>query len=181
MVKKSGLTLAGLGVLVLCACSSTEPQQGVKGDAPPAPAPAGPTDQAASPAGLAALPEVPSERAVVTVYRKKQIVGMALHASVHVDKVEVAELENGAYIRIGIPPGPHMLYADEEKDAIQVDLKAGKEHYYRMGLAAGLWKGHGKLEPVDESTGAAEFKEWTLKLTKEIRKPEIVLRDPGKP
>jgi hypothetical protein len=125
--------------------------------------------------------EVPSDKALVTVYRKKRIVGLALHTSVYVDGVEVAELENGAYVRLAIAPGPHVLYADEEKDAIKVDLEAARQYFYRMELVPGLWKGNGILKPVDEKTGATEFKEWKLKLTKEIRKPEMVVRDASKP
>jgi hypothetical protein len=50
-----------------------------------------------------------------------------------------------------------------------------------MGLVAGLWKGHGKLEPVAEDVGAAEFAQWKLKLASDIRRPEMVVRDPSKP
>ena len=134
-----------------------------------------------APATLSVAPDVPADKALVTVYRKKRIVGLALHTSVYVDGVELAELENGAYIRLAIAPGPHALYADEEKDTIKVDLEAGREYFFRMELVPGLWKGNGILKPVDEKTGATEFKEWKLKLTKEIRKPEMVVRDASKP
>jgi hypothetical protein len=108
-------------------------------------------------------------------------VGLALHTSVYVDGVEVAELENGAYVRLAIAPGPHAFHADDEKDTIKVNLEPARNYYFRMELVPGLWRRNGDLKSVDEKTGAAEFKDWNLKLAKEIRKPEMVVRDPSKP
>ncbi len=179
-----------LGTMTLCSCSSTEPQQVAKREPPaavqPLAVPAEPGSAPASPPAIPATPvtsaasDVPSEKALVTVYRKKRIVGMALHTSVYVDGVEVAELENGAYVRLALAPGPHALYADEKKNTIKVDLEAGKVYFFRMELVPGMWKGNGELKAVDEKMGSAEFKEWNLKLTKEIRKPEMVVRDSSK-
>ena len=179
------LALAALlatGVMALCSCSSTGPQQAVSGEAPAASQPSAvPAEPGAAPSSPSVAAEVPSDKALVTVYRKKRIVGLALHTSVYVDGVEVAELENGAYVRLAIAPGPHALYADEERDTIKVDLEAGREYFFRMELVPGLWKGNGILKPVDEKTGATEFKEWNLKLRRETRKPEMVVRDASKP
>ena len=173
--------ILGIGV-ALCSCSSTEPRQAATGEVPAAvPPSAAPAEPGSAPATPSVAAEVPADKALVTVYRKKRIVGLALHTSVYVDGVEVTELENGAYIRLAIAPGPHVLYADEEEDAIKTDLEAGKAYFFRMELVPGLWKGNGVLKPVDEETGASEFKEWNLKLTKEIRNPEMVVRDPSKP
>lgn len=184
-------TLLALGMMTICSCSSTEPQQAARSEPPatvqpsavPAeqvPAPASPSVTPVTPTTSAAS-QAPADKALVTVYRKKRIVGLALHTSVHVDGVEVAELENGAYVRLAIAPGPHAFHADEEKDTIKVDLERAKQYFLRMELVPGMWKGNGALKLVDEKTGAAEFKDWNLKLTKEIRKPEMVVRDPSKP
>lgn len=178
----SRAALLGLGVLAICSCSSTAPQQAATSEAPSdIPPPIAPAEPGPAPASPSVAAEVPSDKALVTVYRKKRIVGTALHTSVYVDGVEVAELENGAYVRLGIAPGPHALYADEEKDTITVDLEPAREYFFRMELVPGLWKGNGVLKPVDAKTGASEFREWDLKLTKEIRKPEMVVRDSSKP
>ena len=69
--------------------------------------------------------------------------------------------------------------ADEKKDELTLLFEAGKIYYFRMGLRAGLWKGHGKLEPVDETTGEKEFGSWKAKLVyaKDVRKPDMVIRD----
>jgi hypothetical protein len=186
-------TLLALGMMTLCSCSSTEPQQAAKSEPPaavqplaaptePGPAPASPAATPATPATptTSAASEAPADKALVTIYRKKRIVGLALHTSVYADGVEVAELENGAYVRLAIAPGPHAFHADEEKDTIKVDLEPAKQYFFRMELVPGMWKGNGVLKLIDEKTGAAEFKEWNLKLTKEIRRPEMVVRDPGK-
>lgn len=173
--------LLAFGV-ALCSCSSTGPQQAANSEAAAAVQPS--ASQAApesAPATPSVASDVPSDRALVTVYRKKRIVGLALHTSVYLDGVEVAELENGAYVRLAVAPGPHALHADEEKDTIKVDLEPAREYFFRMELVPGLWKGNGILKPVDGKTGSTEFKEWTLKLTKEIRKPEMVVRDSSKP
>ena len=168
--------------MALCSCSSTAPQQAATSEVPASIQPSAvPAEPAPAPVSPSVAAEVPSDKALVTVYRKKRIVGLALHTSVYLDGTEVAELGNGAYVRLGIAPGPHVLYADEEKDAIKVDLEPAKEYFFRMELVPGLWKGNGVLKPVDEKTGVSELREWNLKLTKEIRKPEMVVRDPSKP
>jgi len=177
-----------LGLAVLCSCGSTEPQP--QPQAQPAakvetPAAIAPQAAAVEPGAPPSVPPSASlaaaDKALVTVYREKRIVGLMLHTSVHVDGAEVAELENGAFVRLALGPGPHAFHADEAKDTIKLDLEAGKAYYFRMELAPGMWKGNGILRLVDEAAGAAEFKKWNLKLTKEIRKPELVVRDPGKP
>ena len=168
--------------MALCSCSSTAPQQAATSEVPASIQPSvGPAEPGPTPASPSVAAEVPSDKALVTVYRKKRIVGLALHTSVYLDGVEVAELENGAYVRLAVGPGPHALYADEEKDTIKVELEPAREYFFRMELVPGLWKGNGVLKPVDEKTGSTEFKEWNLKLTKEIRKPELVVRDASKP
>lgn len=176
----TGLLL--IATIALVSCSSTEPPAATPGDAAAAASSAAPgTEGATPPAPLEAAPLAPSDKALLTVYRKKRMVGLALHTSVHVDGVELAELENGAYVRLAVAPGPHVLHADEERDATKVELEAGKEYFCRMELVPGLWKGHGVLVPVDAATGAAEFREWKLKLTKDAKRPEMVVADPGKP
>jgi len=177
-------SVVALGFAALCSCSSTQPQPQTVARVEP-PAAVEPSAAAVEPGAPPSVPPSASlaaaDKALVTVYRKKRIVGLALHTSVYVDGVEVAELENGAYVRLALAPGPHAFHADEEKDTIKADLEPGKAYFFRMELVPGMWKGNGILRPVDEAAGAAEYKEWNLKLTKEIRKPELVVRDPGKP
>lgn len=180
------LMLLAAASVVLVACSSTSNEQAV----PPASAAtsaAGPTAAAEAPASApasratAGSAQASGDKALVTVYRKKRVVGAILNTSVHVDGVEVADLDPGTYVRVAVAPGRHEFYADETKDTITLEVEAGKQYYFRMGLVAGLWKGNGKLEAVSEQDGAAEYTSWKLKLAKDIRERGMVVPDPEKP
>lgn len=162
---------AGFAVLAILtmACSSTAP----------APAPA------AAPVAAAPQPDAPAEvvasepsgdEALLTFYRKKRAVGLALNTSVYVDGVEVAELDPGTYVKVRVQPGEHTVWADEKKDAITITAEPGATLYFRMELVPGLWKGHGKAVHVDSATGAAEFAEYQCKLTDEIKVPAMVVQ-----
>lgn len=120
-----------------------------------------------------------SQVAVALVYREKRFAGAILNTSVFVDDVEIADMDNGTYLKVKLAPGDHRIHADEKKDELTLLFEAGKTYYFRMALRAGLWKGHGKLEPVDEVTGEKEFTAWKAKLVyaKDVRKPELVIRD----
>lgn len=131
-----------------------------------------------------ASPEIPvviqpekDESGFLVCYRERRFVGAALNTSVHVDDVEIADMDNGCYIIVKVKPGEHKLYADEKKDAFTINVEAGKFYYFRMELAMGLWKGHGRLKGVDNSIGEKEFKEWNLKLAPDIRQPEMVVKE----
>lgn len=184
-----------LGALVLGACSSApQPSTPAAKPAPSAPtatpaatpAPSAPSAAASPAAPLAAAePAVaaapPADQAFATFYRKKRFVGAILNTSVHVDKLEVADLDPGTYVKVPLAPGSHAFYSDEERDTLKVDVEPGKQYFFRIELQAGLWKGHGVLKRVDEKTGAEEFNTWELKLAKDIRQPKLVVPDPGKP
>lgn len=151
----------------------------------PAPAPVAdtPAPVAEAPTALpvvpAAAPAEAAESGWLLFYRQKRFAGAILNTSVFVDDVEVADMDNGTYLKVKVAPGEHTIHADEKKDAMVLPIEAGKTYYFRMALRAGLWKGHGKLEPVDEVTGQKEFTEWKPKLVyaKDIRKPEMVVQD----
>ncbi len=177
-MRRTALVLLVLAAAALAGCSSTTRQAATP--APAAKPPAAPAS-AAPPISAPAVAAAPAgDRAYVTVYRKKRIVGAILNTSVYVDRVEVADLDPGTYVRVAVAPGPHTFWADEEKDAVTLDLQAGREYFFRMGLVPGLWKGHGRLEAVDEATGRAEFGSWAPKLAKDIRQPAMVV-PAGKP
>jgi hypothetical protein len=144
---------------------------------PEAPAvPATPPETA--PAASASAPVADAaESAVILVYRQKRFAGAILNTSVFVDEIEIADMDNGTFLKVKVTPGEHTIHADEKKDAMVLPFEAGKTYYFRMALRAGFWKGHGKLEPVDPATGEKEFGEWRPKLeyAKDIRKPDMVI------
>jgi hypothetical protein len=148
------------------------------------------TPAAAAPPAAATLAESPAapptapsaevtDSAFLLFYRQKRFAGAILNTSVFVDDVEIADMDNGTYLKVKVSPGEHTIHADEKKDAMVLPIEPGKTYYFRMALRAGLFKGHGKLEPVDETTGQKEFTEWKPKLVyaKDIRKPEMVVQD----
>ncbi|HPW56964.1 MAG: DUF2846 domain-containing protein [Thermoanaerobaculaceae bacterium] len=156
--------IVAFGVMVvigLAGCSSTAPQQQVTAEA--------------APAAVTVAADL-GDNAVLTFYRKKRIVGLALNTSVYVDGVEVAELDPGTYVKVKVAPGAHQVWADEEKDAFTLTAEAGKTYFVRMELRPGMWKGHGKAVLVDEATGAAEFAEYKCKLADEIKVPSMVVQ-----
>jgi hypothetical protein len=161
LAKWKPLFLPAAALVLLAGCASSGPSQG----APAAPA---------APARVAPAP--PADQAYLVFYREKRFVGKALNTSVHVDDVEIAELDGGTYLIVPVPAGEHKLYADEEKDGFTMPVEGGKVYYFRMGLVPGLWKGNGKLEKVDEPAGVNEFGTWKLEPAEKVKEPGKILK-----
>jgi len=168
----ANLVAACFGVVLavgLVGCGSTTSPETVRPATPTAaeaPAPSAPVVSAT---------EVEPDASIMTVYRKKRVVGMALHASVHVDGTEIAELGNGTFVKVKVTPGQHRVWADEEDDALAASFEAGKTHYFRMELVPGLWKGNGRMVAVDEATGKQELAAWSPKPTTDVKVPAAVV------
>ena len=156
------LILLSAGLVLLSACASSAPEEGAESGAPRT--------------YTRTVPASPADQAYLVFYREKRFVGKALNTSVHVDGVEIAELDGGTYIIVPVPAGEHKLYADEEEDAFSMSVEGGKVYYLRMGLVPGLWKGNGELEKVDENTGANEFGTWKLEPAEEVKEPARILK-----
>jgi hypothetical protein len=105
--------------------------------------------------------------------------GAGLRPSIFIDDTEVAYISNGTYLKVKVAPGDHSIYADAKKEALDFPVEAGKTYYFRVVIRAGLLKGHGKLEPVDEATGLKETTEWkaSLSYAPKILKPEMMVMD----
>jgi hypothetical protein len=116
------------------------------------------------------------DTALMTVYRKKRFVGMALHTSVYVDGTEIAELGNGTFVKVKVTPGLHRVWADEESDALAVAFETGKTYFFRMELVPGMWKGNGRMVAVDESTGAQEYADYKPKPTADVKVTTVVVQ-----
>jgi hypothetical protein len=155
-----------------CQQSGAEPVSPPAAQQVPAPAATAPS----APEATVPAPPEKAEIGLLVCYREKRILGAALNTSVHVDDVEIADLDNGCYVVVKVKPGEHSLYADEKDDAFTVKVEAGKTYFFRMELTWGLWKGHGRLKEVDAETGDKEFKEWNPELASDIRQPEMVVK-----
>ncbi len=118
----------------------------------------------------------PDAYARLVCYREKKFAGSALGFTIWMDDVEIADLKNGNYCVIKAAPGEHRLHADEKDDEFTFVVEAGKTYYYRTEIVMGLWKGHGKLAPVEASYGEQEFKKLLpkLKYTRRIHTPELL-------
>jgi hypothetical protein len=101
-----------------------------------------PTQTAASPAAPAA-PQ--SDKATVYFYRYKQYVGSALAPSVYCDEAQLARMENGRYFAVKLDPGKHAFRSNDKQSGAEIELKAGQEYFFRVEIASGFMKGHGRL------------------------------------
>ncbi len=190
--KVGGFAVVCASIVVWFACGSK--QSTARAPEPPAPpaqvSPAPPAAAEPAPIQAAAEPApTPTETTALTpagdqafayFYRKKRVLGMALNTSVHVDRVEIADLDPGTYVKVPLSPGKHAFYSDEDDDTLQLDVEPGREYFFRIELQAGMWKGHGVLKLVDAKEGSGEFETWPLKLAKDIRKRDMVVADPRK-
>lgn len=133
---------------------------------------------ARKPAATTTSPET-AGKAILLFYRESRFVGGALRPSIYVDGVEVAYLSSGSYLKVAVTPGDHAIYADKKDDELTLPVESGRTYYFRVGIRAGLFKGHGKVEPMSPEAGAKEFESWKPKLTyaEKILKPEMVVKD----
>jgi hypothetical protein len=107
-----------------------------------------------------------SEDATVYVYRPNKMVGRALEPSVFVDEIELARMDNGRYFALKLKPGKHIVRMTDDKKGYALDMGPGQTYFFRIGLEAGMWKGHGKIT-LDDADRAI----------KEIRKLKFIGQD----
>jgi hypothetical protein len=105
-------------------------------------------------------PPPPSgDQARVNVYRYKQYAGKGLRPSIYCDEKDVARVQSGRYVVLALGPGKHTFRSNDQQSQIEVDLKPGEEYYIRIDIAAGMWKGHGRLTLVLPEQGTGELKQ----------------------
>jgi hypothetical protein len=145
-------SIAGFGlffVAVACALGQEAAQ-------PAAPAPAA----APAVAVVAAAPAVAADaKARVYVYRYKQYAGSGIRPSIFCDEKDIARIQNGHGVVMGLTPGKHTFRSNDKQSQIEVDLKPGQECYIRLEIAVGMWKGHGRLTMIMPEQGIGEFKQ----------------------
>ena len=99
-----------------------------------------------------------SEAATVFIYRPNKWAGRALEPSVFVDETELARMDNGRYFAIKVPPGKHIIRMTDDKKGYAIDMGPGQTYFFRIGLEAGMWKGHGKITLDDRERAVEEIK-----------------------
>ena len=98
------------------------------------------------------------DKTLVYVYRYKQAYGMAIRPSIYCDDIEIARLQNGRYLALGLKPGKHKFRSNDRQSVIDMVLKADESYYIRLDLATGVMKAHGRLTLMLPEQGASEFK-----------------------
>lgn len=96
--------------------------------------------------------------ATVYIYRPGKLVGKALEPSVFCDGVELARMDNGRFLTLKLKPGKHIIHMTDKKKGFEIDMGAGQEYYFRVGIEMGMWKGQGKIMLEENEKGVAEIK-----------------------
>jgi hypothetical protein len=128
---------------------------------------------------VAVVPEVPAvtstEEATVYIYRPKKWVGRGLEPSVFVDDIELARMDNGRYFAFKLKPGKHIVHMTDDKKGYAIDMGPGQTYYFRIGLEAGMWKGHGKITLDDSDRALKEIKKLKFLGQDKIKAPTVVI------
>ncbi len=122
-----------------------------------------------------------AQPATVYIYRQHKLVGAALEPSVFCDGNELARMDNGRYFVIHLPPGKHLVHMTSEKKGFAIDMGPGQTFYFRVGVEAGMWKGHGKLTLQDAAEAQPEIKKIKYLGKDKIKDHTMVLDDDPNP
>jgi hypothetical protein len=115
------------------------------------------------------------EDATVYIYRPKKITGSGLEPSVFVDETELARMDNGRYFAIKLKPGKHIIRMTDDKKGYALDMGPGQTYFFRIGIEAGMWKGHGKITLDDADRAKAEIKKIQFIGKDKIKATNLVL------
>jgi len=116
-----------------------------------------------------------AEEATVFIYRPKKVVGSGLEPSVFVDQTELARMDNGRYFAIKVKPGKHIIRMTDDNKGYAIDMGPGQKYFFRIGIEAGMWKGHGKITLDDAERAIAEIKKLKFIDQDKIKAPTVVI------
>ena len=116
-----------------------------------------------------------AEEATVFIYRPKKVVGSGLEPSVFVDQTELARMDNGRYFAIKVKPGKHIIRMTDDNKGYAIDMGPGPKYFFRIGIEAGMWKGHGKITLDDAERAIAEIKKLKFIDQDKIKAPTVVV------
>jgi len=116
-----------------------------------------------------------AEEATVFIYRPKKIVGSALEPSVFVDETELARMDNGRYFAIKVKPGKHIIRMTDDKKGYALDMGPGQKYFFRIGVEAGMFKGHGKITLDDADRAIKEIQKLKFLDQDKIKAPTLVV------
>ena len=113
--------------------------------------------------------------ATVYIYRPKKMMGRGLEPSVYVDGTELARMDNGRYFALKVKPGKHIIHMTDDNKGYAVDMGPGQTYYFRIGIEAGMWKGHGKITLDEPARAIAEIKKIKFIGQDKIKAPSMVI------
>ncbi|HKW64249.1 MAG TPA: hypothetical protein VJN89_16975 [Candidatus Acidoferrum sp.] len=112
---------------------------------------------------LASAPKATQEasknaKAIVFVGRLKDFGTRNWRPSIFIDEHEIARAENGRFLIARVDPGKHAFRAEDPQFAVQMELKEGQCYFFRVEIASGAWKAHGRLVSVTREQGVEDRK-----------------------
>lgn len=116
-----------------------------------------------------------TQEATVFIYRPKKIVGSALEPSVFVDETELARMDNGRFFAIKVKPGKHIIRMTDDKKGYALDMGPGQKYFFRIGVEAGMFKGHGKITLDDAERAIKEIQKLKFLDQDKIKAPTLVV------
>jgi len=102
-------------------------------------------------------------------------VGSALEPSVFVDETELARMDNGRYFAIKVKPGKHIIRMTDDKKGYALDMGPGQKYFFRIGVEAGMFKGHGKITLDDADRAIKEIQKLKFLDQDKIKAPTLVV------
>jgi hypothetical protein len=118
---------------------------------------------AAGGAAFQPVDRIPTEKALVYIYRPNSIVGGAIRYHVADGEIPVVYLIRGGYFPYFAEPGEHTFWArTESRSEVTTDLHPGETYYLRGRIGAGIAVGRPSLEFVEPSIGAKEVRKLKL-------------------
>jgi hypothetical protein len=97
-------------------------------------------------------------KATIIIGRLKDFGTRNWRPSVYVDEVELARSQNGRYLVAKVDPGKRTVRAEDPKYSLHIELKAGDCYFFRVEIASGLAKAHGRLVGLTPEQGASDLK-----------------------
>jgi len=98
-------------------------------------------------------------KAIIIIGRLKDFATRNWRPSVYVDETELARSQNGRYLVAKVEAGKRSVRAEDPKYALQLELKGGECYFFRVEIASGFAKAHGRLVGLSREEGALELKQ----------------------
>ncbi len=100
-------------------------------------------------------------KAIIIIGRLKDFGTRNWRPSVYVDETELARSQNGRYLVAKVDPGKRTVRAEDPKYSLQIELKAGDCYFFRVEIASGFAKAHGRLVGLTPEQSASDLKRQT--------------------